>query len=113
MNLALDRAAFFILDFELQAAWYVREADVEVARRYLHALDATLQLLRIQPGLGRTRRFRHPQLKGIRSFRVSPPFDQHLIFYRFDRSTLYAERVVHGMRDLPRRLLEPPETALD
>jgi len=24
-------------------------------------------------------------------------------------STLYAERVIHGMRDLPRRLLEPPD----
>jgi hypothetical protein len=42
MNLALDRAAFFVHDFELQAAWYVREADGEVARRYLQALDATL-----------------------------------------------------------------------
>ena len=109
MNLALDRAAFFIHDFELQAAWYVREASVEVARRYLQALDATLQLLRVQPGLGRTRHFRHPQLKDIRSFRVSPPFNRHLIFYRFDRSTLYAERVIHGMRDLTHRLLEPPD----
>jgi len=34
---------------------------------------------------------------------------RHLIFYRFDRSTLYAERVIHGMRDLPRRLLQPPD----
>jgi toxin ParE1/3/4 len=109
MNLALERAEFFIHDFELQAGWYVREANLEVARRYLQALDATLQLLRVQPGLGRTRHFRHPQLKGIRSFRVSPPFNRHLIFYRFDRSTLYAERVIHGMRDLPRRLLEPPD----
>ena len=108
MNRSLRRASFFIRDFELQAEWYVREADEEVARRYLQALDATLQLLGVQPALGRTRHFRHPQLKGIRSFRVSPPFDRHLIFYRFDRSTLYAERVVHGMRDLPRRLLEPP-----
>ena len=79
MNLALERAEFFIQDFELQAGWYVREASVEVARRYLQGLDATLQLLRVQPGLGRTRHFRHPQLKGIRSFRVSPPFNRHLI----------------------------------
>ena len=113
MILALERADFFIRDFELQAGWYVHQADEEVARRYLQALDATLQLLRVQPGLGRTRRFRHPLLRGIRSFRVSPPFDRHLIFYRFDRSTLYAERVVHGMRDLPRRLLEPPEADMD
>jgi hypothetical protein len=52
-------------------------------------------------------------VRGIRSFRVSHPFDRHLIFYRFDGSTLYAERVVHGMRDLPRRLVEPPEADAD
>jgi plasmid stabilization system protein ParE len=113
MILALERAGFFIRDFELQAGWYVRQADKEVARRYLQALDATLQLLRVQPGLGRTRRFRHPLLRGIRSYRVNPPFDRHLKFYRFDGSTLYAERVVHGMRDLPRRLVEPPEAGAD
>jgi plasmid stabilization system protein ParE len=113
MTLALERADLFIRDFELQAGWYARQADEEVAGRYLQALDATLQLLRVHPGLGRTRRFRHPLLRGIRSFRVSPPFDRHLIFYRFDSSTLYAERVVHGMRDLPRRLLEPPEAGVD
>jgi plasmid stabilization system protein ParE len=29
-----------------------------------------------------------------------------LIFYRFDEETLMAERVIHGARDLPRRLLQ-------
>jgi len=65
MILALERAGFFVRDFELQAGWYVRQADKEVARRYLQALDATLQLLRVQPGLGRTRRFRHPPAKRV------------------------------------------------
>jgi hypothetical protein len=32
-----------------------------------------------------------------------------LIFYRYDGTTLCAERVVHGARDLPRRLTEPPQ----
>lgn len=109
MTLSLHRAGVFVRDFELQSRWYVSEAGEEVAQRYLEALDATLQLLRVHPGLGRKRSFRHPLLRGIRSFRVSPPFDRHLIFYRFDRSTLYAERVIHGMRDLPHRLLQPPE----
>jgi toxin ParE1/3/4 len=108
MSLAVQRADFFIRDFELQALWYLSKAGTEVARRYLSALDATLELLRIQPGLGRARFFRHPQLKGIRSFRVRRPFDRHLVFYRFDRNTIFAERVIHGMRDLPRRLLEAP-----
>jgi plasmid stabilization system protein ParE len=82
MSLALQRARFFIRDFELQTDWYVQAAGAAVAGRYLQALDETLQLLCLQPGMGRLRRFRHPRLKGIRSFRVRPPFDRHLIFYR-------------------------------
>ena len=111
MTLALQRASFFIVDFELQAAWYERKAGEEIARHYLVALDATLRRLCVRPDLGRVRHFRHPGLKGLRSFRVNPPFDRHLIFYRSDKVTLRAERVIHGMRDLPRRLLEPPEEA--
>lgn len=30
-----------------------------------------------------------------------------------DETTLYAERAVHGARDLPRRLLQPPGSELD
>lgn len=113
MKLSLQRAEFFIADFQAQARWYVREAGEQVAGRYLRALDSTLSLLCRHPGLGRTRRFRHASLKGIRSFRVNPPFNRHLIFYRFDSSTLHAERVMRGTRDLPRRLLEPPGLAED
>ena len=89
------------------------QAGEEVARRYLDALDATLQLLCLQPGLGRVRRFRHPKLRGLRSFPIRRPFDRHLIFYRFDRATLYAERVIHSARDFPRRLLDPPGSGSD
>jgi plasmid stabilization system protein ParE len=32
----------------------------------------------------------------------------YLIFYRFDKDTLMPERVLHGARDLPRRLLQSP-----
>jgi plasmid stabilization system protein ParE len=113
MSLTLQRADAFIADFEQQARWYVREANEAVARRYLRALESTLLLLCGHPGLGRIRRFRHPQLRGIRSFRVEPPFDRHLIFYRYDAKALYAERVMHGSRDLPRRLREPPEQPTD
>jgi toxin ParE1/3/4 len=109
VSLALARADAFIADFEQQARWYVREAGEEVARKYLRALEATLLGLCEHPAMGRVRRFRHAQLRGLRSFRVEPPFNRHLIFYRVDTSLLYAERVMHGARNLPRRLREPPE----
>lgn len=106
MSLNLQRADAFVCDFERQARWYAHKAGELVARRYACALNATLDLLREQPGIGRIRRFSHPKLKGIRSFRMNPPFNLHLIFYRYDAVMLHAERVMHGARDLPQRLVE-------
>ena len=63
-----------------------------------------LRLLATQPDLGRHRNFRHPALGGIRSFRLASPFGVHLIFYRHNSAELFAERLMPGARDLPRRL---------
>ena len=108
MNLALHRSDDFNRDFDLQYRWYLEQAGEAVAERYLQALLGTLRLLATQPGLGRRRRFRHPALRGMRSFRLASPFEVHLIFYRHDAGQLFAERLMHGARDLPRRLVEPP-----
>ena len=108
MALELHRAEFFLRDFDLQFARYLVEAGEPVAERYFAALEATLEQLARHPGLGRIRRFDHPLLKGIRSYRVNPPFHKHLIFYRHTATRLFAERIVHGARDLPRRLLQSP-----
>ena len=106
----LQKAPYFIADFEIQYEWYFSEVGEDTAEGYLNAVNDTLQFLRQNPALGRERRFRNPRLKGMRSFRASPPFNQHAIFYRFDASALFAERVIHGARDLPRRLLQSPGT---
>ncbi len=108
MSLSLKKADSFISDFEEQFEWYARKAEWEVAWRYLKALNKTLEQLALYPQLGRVRRFSHPELKGIRSFRVQPPFNKHLIFYRFNSTTLIVERILHGARELSRRLREPP-----
>ena len=44
----------------------------------------------------------------LRFCQIARPFQKHVIFYRYDDKSLFAERVMHGTRDLPRRLLEPP-----
>jgi toxin ParE1/3/4 len=108
MKLALQRSDDFNCDFDLQYRWYLEQAGEGVAERYLDAMLATLRLLATQPNLGRRRKFRHPALRGIRSFRLASPFQVHLIFYRHNSSELFAERLIHGARDLPRRLVEPP-----
>ena len=95
-------------DIALQYGWYLENADVEVAERYLRAVDETIQRLASQPELGVRRHFRSPELVGIRSSQAARPFDKHLIFYQAV-ARLSIERVMHGARDLPRRLLEDAE----
>jgi toxin ParE1/3/4 len=88
-----------------QIDWYREKASPEVAEGYVNAVEATLQALARDPGLGRPRFLNWPKLVGLRSWRVDRPYHRHLVFYRFDEETLFAERIIHGARDLPRRLI--------
>ena len=108
MSLAVQRAEFFEEDFANQFTWYSNQADEDVAWRFQAALAESLRKLAQQPDLGRVRHFRHPKLHGLCSWPVEKPFDKILIFYRVERNSLHAVRLIHGARDLPRRLLEPP-----
>jgi plasmid stabilization system protein ParE len=108
---SLQRADCFWADLARQVDWYRDEACPEVAERFVDAVEATLNVLMRQPGLGRARFQKWPELQGIRSFRVRKPFHRFLIFYRHEKPTLFAERLIHGGRDLPRRLLESPFAA--
>jgi plasmid stabilization system protein ParE len=96
-------------DLMHQYRWYLENANAEVAERFLGAYDLTVGKLARQPGLGRARKFRAPELAGIQSFPVGGRFGVHLIFYRQSGDVLSIERVMHGARDLPRRLVEPPQ----
>jgi hypothetical protein len=60
------------------------------------------------PTLGHITSFDPPELHGLRCMQVDRPFERHLIFYRYDELSLYAERAVPGARDLSRRLTQEP-----
>jgi plasmid stabilization system protein ParE len=107
VRLSLQQADYFWEDLTRQVDWYRHKASPEVAKRFVDAVEATLNVLAEQPDMGRARFEKWPELAGIRSFRVCKPFHRFLIFYRHDVSTLFAERLIHGGRDLPKRLLEP------
>ncbi len=81
--------------------------DLDVAERYLRAVDQMIQRLSTNSDLGLRRHFQSPELAGIRSFQAARPFDKHLIFYQAGEQ-LSIERVMHGAHDLPRRLLDEP-----
>ncbi|MBI3880488.1 MAG: type II toxin-antitoxin system RelE/ParE family toxin [Verrucomicrobia bacterium] len=108
MSLAIQKADFFKQDFANQFGWYVDEAGADVARRFQAALDLSLNKLARQPDLGRVRHFRNPRLHGLRSFQIERPFNRLLVFYRVSADCLHAGRLMHGTRDLSRRLTEPP-----
>jgi len=107
MNLAIQKSPLFHADVTGQFEWYFDEAGEELAWRFFKTVDATLLKLSRQPDLGRVRHFRNPLLHGLRSIQVDPPFNRLLIFYRHSKTEVIAERLMHGARDLPRRLAEP------
>lgn len=108
MSLIIAQSDYFWADLQRQVDWYRDRAGSEIATGYVGAVEATLHQLAKTPGIGRLRFWDWPELAGIRSWRVQKPYHRHLVFYRFDDRTLFAERVIHGARDLPRRLLQSP-----
>jgi toxin ParE1/3/4 len=108
MSLALRHSDYFLADLRRQVDWYRDHASLEIAERYVNAVEAALGKLAETPGLGRPRFRDRPELAGIHSWPALRPYHRHLIFYRYDCQTLWVERIIHGARDLPRRLRQPP-----
>jgi plasmid stabilization system protein ParE len=100
----------FIADVERQFEWYVVNAGWEVADRYLGSVETVCRLLGQHPNLGRHGRFTHPRLREWRFFLLFQPFNKHVLFYELAGDHLVMRRTMLGQRNLPRRLLEPPET---
>ena len=98
----------FIADVERQFEWYAVNAGWEVADRYLTAAETTARLLEQHPQLGPRGGFTHPRLRNWRLFVVFRPFQKHVLFYEVVGDDVVLRRAIHGHRDLPKRLLEPP-----
>ena len=110
MSLPVDRSPGFRADLKEQAGWYIEQGGFGLAERYLTAVTETLARLARHPFSGRPRRFRDTELCGLRSVVVARPFDTHIVFYRVEGEVLQVVRVMHGARDLPRRLRQSPAT---
>ncbi|MBI3877557.1 MAG: type II toxin-antitoxin system RelE/ParE family toxin [Verrucomicrobia bacterium] len=83
----------------LEIATYIARDNFGAADRFIDAAYDTFRFLTTQPEIGRVRRFKKPQLKGIRSWRVGG-FKNYLIFYRHANDVVSIHRVLHGARDL-------------
>jgi plasmid stabilization system protein ParE len=106
---AFRRDPLFKADVLRQFLWYCDEAGEEVAWRFEAAVEHTLLALARQPDLGQRRRFKHPKLRNLHSIPVQRPFNKLLLFYRVGDDYIEAWRLMHGARDLARRLAEPPD----
>ena len=100
----------FLADIERQYEWYAVNAGWDVADKYLDAVEAACRLLALQPYLGPACGFAHPKLRNWRFFLALRPFHKHILFYELTGEDLLLRRAMHGARDLPRRLLEKPQS---
>lgn len=85
---------------------YLESFGKTLADRFIDVVDESARLLSQQPGLGRPGHYRHPRLAGLRVWRVGKPFENWLIFYRDEPDHVTLFRLIHGARDLPRRLAQ-------
>ena len=113
MSLAIRKSEAFLADLDAQFRWYERQAGWDVAWRSLLEVDEALQKLAEHPELGWRKKFKRPELRNLRCWLIARSFHRHLVFYRHDQHTLDAVRVMHGARDLARRLAQPPGVAGD
>ncbi len=107
MSLPVAKADEFRSGFTRYFHWYLCDAGEDIAWRFESAMELALDRIAKLPDLGDRCHFRNPILRDLRSFRVEPPFHKILIFYRVRGETLEAWRLMHGARNLSRRLREP------
>ncbi len=87
-------------DLIQQWVWYAETANIEVADRFLTAVDSTLEMLASQPESGPRTFTTKTTLHGMRRCPVSNGFEKILLFYFPLHDGVDRVRVVHGSRDL-------------
>ena len=108
MSLRVQYAPWFDADVHFRTAWYAEQGGIELAERFVSAVEATIRRLIENPCIGRRPYPKDSELAELRCVLVELPFRKHFLFYRFADDALFLERLIHGARDLPRRLQESP-----
>lgn len=85
-------------DLVEQFVYLAEEAGLDTAERFLTNAEASFNDLTRQPLIGAPLTFRHPDLAGIRKWRIND-FENYLIFYIPRADGVAIVRVVHAARD--------------
>lgn len=98
----LNRRRDARLDIEAASDYYNSEVGPETAHRFLEAVEATLDRIRIHPGTGSPR---YAHIIGIADLR-SRKIDRfpYLVFYIEQPDHIDVWRVLHAQRDIPATL---------
>jgi len=83
------------------AAAFIAESNLDAARRFLQALQGTVNRLVEFPELGAL--YPHPNQPRLRAKLVTG-FKNYIVFYAFRSDRIYVVRVLHAARDIPRAL---------
>ena len=103
MSLTVDILPAAQADINNQTGYYVQEADIGTALRFLDAVEGTFELLKSQPHMGARTKLSHPALAGSRFVPVKG-FEKILAFYRAQAGCIDVIRVIHSSRDIPNLL---------
>ena len=87
------------IDLLEQFVYFGEEESIQLAERYLTAVDETCALLVKQPRIGGSYDSDIPELAGMRRIPVKG-FENYLIFYRSHSGGIDVIRVIHGARDI-------------
>ena len=95
-------------DLRHLANYILVNGNTDVAVKFLSAAEATFAQLVKTPGIGKVAQLVVSRLGEIRQWRIKD-FQDYLIFYRIEHTTIEILRVFHGARDLADVLSELDE----
>jgi toxin ParE1/3/4 len=78
--------------------YLAENASLDTAERFLKHAEASFDDLAKQPLMGAPLTLKHPELKGLRKWRISD-FDNYMIFYMPRPDGISIVRVLHAARD--------------
>lgn len=90
-------------DVRAAADYFASEANMDVAIRFVAAVEEAYTRLVQHPLIGTEVKAFQPRLVGMRYWPVAG-FDSFLVFYLASPSLVVIVRVLHGARDLPGEL---------
>ncbi len=82
----------------IEIADYLDARSAQVAERFQAAAQRTFELLELQPGMGRPHAPPHPNLPGLRVWRIID-FPRYAVYYLPADDGITIVRVLHTSRD--------------